>query len=252
MSAELRTKIEAGDLHFLDGLVLLGTIASQRWFGGKSRDVLDARVLDAGIAAGRPADPRLRDRRGALRAPEPRPLPPPARLPAGRRGLARVRDRRGRGLDGLRRDRGSRSRPRDGRADALRLDAAARRDDDRLLGRRRPRRSRRRARVDQADGSGAVEQLGRPGRAARAQALPPDRAGRQPGARAPPLPDRARIRAHRGARGLCGLRGSPARDDARARCSGSCPRAATAGGSRSTRSPRSPSGCPRAPAASAR
>ena len=124
MSAELRTKIEAGDLHFLDGLVLLGTIASQRWFGGKSRDVLDARVLDAGIAAGRPADPRLRDRRGALRAPEPRPLPPPARLPAGRRGLARIRDRRGRGLDGLRRDRGSRSRPRGGRADALRLDAA--------------------------------------------------------------------------------------------------------------------------------
>jgi maltokinase len=54
MSAELRTKIEAGDLHFLDGLVLLGTIASQRWFGGKSRDVLDARVLDAGVAPGGP------------------------------------------------------------------------------------------------------------------------------------------------------------------------------------------------------
>ena len=45
--ADLRTRIDAGDLHFLDGLVLLGTIASQRWFGGKSRDVLDARVLDA-------------------------------------------------------------------------------------------------------------------------------------------------------------------------------------------------------------
>ena len=54
MSGELRTRIEAGDLHFLDGLVLLGTIASQRWFGGKSRDVLDARVLDAGIAPGGP------------------------------------------------------------------------------------------------------------------------------------------------------------------------------------------------------
>ena len=52
MSAEtgLKTRIESGDLHFLDGLVLLGTIASQRWFGGKSRDVLDARVLDAGVA----------------------------------------------------------------------------------------------------------------------------------------------------------------------------------------------------------
>ena len=54
MSAELRTKIEGGDLPFLDGLVLLGTIASQRWFGGKSRDVLDARVLDAGVAPGGP------------------------------------------------------------------------------------------------------------------------------------------------------------------------------------------------------
>ena len=50
MSADLRERIERGDLHFLDGLVLLGTIASQRWFGGKSRDVLDARVLDAGVA----------------------------------------------------------------------------------------------------------------------------------------------------------------------------------------------------------
>ncbi|HXH88628.1 MAG TPA: phosphotransferase [Gaiellaceae bacterium] len=54
MSNELQAKIEAGDLRFLDGLVLLGTIASQRWFGGKSRDVLDARVLDAGIAPGGP------------------------------------------------------------------------------------------------------------------------------------------------------------------------------------------------------
>jgi maltokinase len=54
MSADLRDRIEQGDLHFLDGLVLLGTIASQRWFGGKSRDVLDARVLDAGVVPGEP------------------------------------------------------------------------------------------------------------------------------------------------------------------------------------------------------
>ena len=52
MSTDLRTRIDQGDLHFLDGLVLLGTIASQRWFGGKSRDVLDARVLDAGVVPG--------------------------------------------------------------------------------------------------------------------------------------------------------------------------------------------------------
>ena len=49
MTTDLKNRIESGDLHFLDGLVLLGTIASQRWFGGKSRDVLDARVLDAGV-----------------------------------------------------------------------------------------------------------------------------------------------------------------------------------------------------------
>jgi len=54
MTTELQNRIESGDLRFLDGLVLLGTIASQRWFGGKSRDVLDARVLDAGVAPGGP------------------------------------------------------------------------------------------------------------------------------------------------------------------------------------------------------
>ena len=51
---DLRSRIDAGDLHFLDGLVLLGTIASQRWFAGKSRDVLDARVLDAIVVPGGP------------------------------------------------------------------------------------------------------------------------------------------------------------------------------------------------------
>ena len=54
MTSDLKSRIESGDLHFLDGLVLLGTIASQRWFGGKSKDVLDARVLDAGVAPGEP------------------------------------------------------------------------------------------------------------------------------------------------------------------------------------------------------
>ena len=54
MTSDLKTRIESGDLRFLDGLVLLGTIASQRWFGGKSRDVLDARVLDAGVTQGEP------------------------------------------------------------------------------------------------------------------------------------------------------------------------------------------------------
>ena len=61
MSADtgLESRIAEGDLHFLDGLVLLGTIASQRWFGGKSRDVLDARVLDAGVPPEGPPFPAL-------------------------------------------------------------------------------------------------------------------------------------------------------------------------------------------------
>ena len=59
MSADVKTRIEQGDLRFLDGLVLLGTIASQRWFGGKSRDVLDARVLDAGVTPGGTGGPIL-------------------------------------------------------------------------------------------------------------------------------------------------------------------------------------------------
>ena len=54
MTNDLKSRIESGDLRFLDGLVLLGTIASQRWFGGKSKDVLDARVLDAGVTPGEP------------------------------------------------------------------------------------------------------------------------------------------------------------------------------------------------------
>ena len=52
--ADLRERIEAGDLSFLDGVGLLGTLASQRWFGAKSRDVLDARVVTAAIAPGGP------------------------------------------------------------------------------------------------------------------------------------------------------------------------------------------------------
>jgi len=54
MTTDLKSRIDEGDLGFLDGLVLLGTMASQRWFGGKSRDVLDARVLDAGTASTEP------------------------------------------------------------------------------------------------------------------------------------------------------------------------------------------------------
>jgi maltokinase len=52
--SEIRERIEHGDLSFLDGVGLLGALASQRWFGAKSRDVLDARVVAAAAAPGGP------------------------------------------------------------------------------------------------------------------------------------------------------------------------------------------------------
>jgi maltokinase len=52
--SDLRERIEAGDLAFLDGVGLLAALASQRWFGAKSRDVLDARILSAATAPGGP------------------------------------------------------------------------------------------------------------------------------------------------------------------------------------------------------
>jgi hypothetical protein len=50
----MRERIEAGDVAFLDGVGLLGALASQRWFGAKSRDVLDARVIAGAAAPGGP------------------------------------------------------------------------------------------------------------------------------------------------------------------------------------------------------
>ena len=129
---DLRSRIEAGDLHFLDGLVLLGTIASQRWFGGKSRDVLDARVLDAVVVPGGP--PILAfaivEVRYGLQSHD------LYHLPLGFRPTEDAWNesghRRDRGLDCLRRDRRSRAHPRGGRADEVRDDARARRVPDRV------------------------------------------------------------------------------------------------------------------------
>jgi maltokinase len=52
--SDVRGRIDAGDLAFLDGVGLLGALASQRWFGAKSSDVLDARVSVAAAAPGGP------------------------------------------------------------------------------------------------------------------------------------------------------------------------------------------------------
>ena len=73
----------------------------------------------------------------------------------------------------------------------------------------------RRCRDRPADGRRAVEQLARPRRAARAQALPPDRAGDEPRAGAAPLPHRPGLPAHRRPGGVHLLPGQAARGDAR-------------------------------------
>ena len=132
MTTELKNRIESGDLHFLDGLVLLGTIASQRWFGGKSRDVLDARVLDAGVVPGGP--PILAfaivEVRYGLQTHDLYHLPLGFRPE--RRRLGRAGHRGDRGLDRLRRARRPRARLPDRRAHPRRRAARPRPGDDRL------------------------------------------------------------------------------------------------------------------------
>ena len=128
--------------------------------------------------------------------------------------MAGLGGRRDRGLGRLRRDRRSRLDASDRRADRRRRDARPRQCDARVPRPREPARAGRRARGDPADGRRAVEHLPRARREARAEALPPPRAGNEPGTGAAPLPDRAGLPADRRARGLGLLRGPSARGDA--------------------------------------
>ena len=158
---DLRSRIEAGDLHFLDGLVLLGTIASQRWFGGKSRDVLDARVLDAVVAPGGP--PILAfaivEVRYGLQSHDLYHLPLGFRPTDDGWNESVIAETEGWTVYDAIADpaliREAVSLMRSGTTLALRRLA------DHVLGRPRPRRPDRRARLDQADGRRPVEQLGR-------------------------------------------------------------------------------------------
>ena len=152
-------------------------------------------------------------------------------------------DLRGRRLDGLRRARRPRRRPR-----AAARDARQQRVPDRPgrvhlpLGaerRRRPRRHRRRAPGRRR----AVELLDRVRRRADHEGVPQGRAGREPGARAAALPDRARLPAHR-ARWRAGTRSRGATSTPRSgSCRSSWPAPATAGSSRWTSSPATRTGC---------
>ena len=212
----LRSRIEAGDLHFLDGLVLLGTIASQRWFGGKSRDVLDARVLDAVVVPGGP--PILAfaivEVRYGLQSHDLYHLPLGFRPTEDGWGEMVIAE-----TDGwvvydaiadpalIREAVKSHAVGHDLHFDEARIafwGAHGLADRTGELGAIRP------MGVDQS------EQLGRHRRVGRAQAVPPHRAGRESGARDPALPHGARVPARGLARGLRRVRGQAPRDDARA------------------------------------
>ena len=111
---------------------------------------------------------------------------------------------------------------------------------------RRHRRGHRATPSRQADRRRAVEQLGRVRRPARAEGVPPARAGDQPRARDAALPDRARVPEHRAAARAgtsTRARRSPPRS---ASPSSSSPAAATAGSWRSRRSRGEPERLPRA------
>ena len=94
-TSDLKSRIESGDLPFLDGLVLLGDDRLPALVRRRSpRTCSTLASLDATASARRAADPLDRDRRSALRTADPRPLPPAARVPAGGGRLDGVRDRR--------------------------------------------------------------------------------------------------------------------------------------------------------------
>ena len=82
---ELQTRIEAGDLRFLEGSTCSGRSRRSAGSAPSRASARRARARRRLAPGGPPSSPRAR--RGPLRPADPRPLPPAARLPAGRRGL---------------------------------------------------------------------------------------------------------------------------------------------------------------------
>ena len=172
-----------------------------------------------------------------------RDLPGAARAAARRRGLGPARDLRGGRLDRLRRARGPGRGPRAAAPRCAPTASRSARTSSSSAGRRGGRRRRRHGR--RAPGRRrAVQLLDRLRRRADHEGVPQGRAGREPGARAAALPDRARLPAHRLAGRLVRGRGPPDRRHARdpAGVPGRLPRRLGARAGRARRRPGRPAG----------
>ena len=187
----------------MDERSLIEYVTRQRWYGAKSRTVSHSEVLDTVTI--RQAEPQL-----SLALVE-------MRFDTGAHDIYQLLVSGGDEGDSLRRARRGRGdragdRERDaGRRDAPGLGGSGRVQPGRGLLRARPRARRRAARLLRA-----VEQLSRLRRRAHPQGLPPARARDQPGARDAPLPHRAGLPQHPGARRLVRLLRRAAHRDARA------------------------------------
>ena len=232
MSTDLRDHIQQGDLHFLDGLRPAGTIASQRWFGGKSRG--RAGMRESSTRASCRASPRslafaIVEVRYGLQSHDLYHLPLGFRPDCGQLERASIIAATRR-VDGLRRARGSRPGPRESSTwspTTATLDIG----EATLLFR---------STGDSGTASATVPRSGRWVRSSRiARDVIDERlalkvyrrieAGDESGARDPSLPHRTRVRAHRSARGLHLLRGGgPSRRRSRS-CSSSSPPRGTGG-----------------------
>ena len=182
-------------------------VLDQRWFASKSRDVAVLNVLERVVL--REEAPlfvlaliEARFHTGTHEL---------YQLPVGLRpasdGLDGAGDRRGRGLDGLRRARRSGAGARAAAVDAQLVRAHRGRGNGALpLGRAGGGAGRRGVRRRAADRRGAVQLLDRVRRGADPEGVPQGRAGRQPGARAAALPAAPGLPPHRAARRLVRVR----------------------------------------------
>src|SRR5947208_2393946 len=197
--AEVRDHASRGDLSFLDPQLLQDWVIAQRWFGSKGRTVSALEVLQ-GVPL-RDDEPLLVL---ALIA---------ARFPSGTHDLYQlpigIRHSDEGWDEGVIAEVGNWTIY-DGLSDPALASEMLKRMREESVARAGAERRR-----GAPDGCGAVELVDGLRRQAGAEVVPPARTGRQPRARAPPLPGHARVREHRAAGRLVRVRRPPGRVHAR-------------------------------------